>query len=128
MTLTKEQFMAFRKEIETVLKPLAAKYGCIVEAGGIRYDDILTTVSVNFKTETIDKTADQLNFEQYCGRYGFTAEDFGLTFSYEGKNYTLTHFRTSARKYPCMCIASDGKTYGFAPDAVKLLTKMKKGE
>ena len=46
MKLTKTEFEIFRSEIETALASVAAKYGCIVEAGNIKYDAINTTVSV----------------------------------------------------------------------------------
>ena len=124
MTLTKEQFNALRREMEEALAPIAAKYGCEVDAGNIKYDAILTTVQVNFRTKEEGKSANQVNFEQYCQRYGFDPDDYGMTFLYEGKTYTLTCFRTTARKYPCMCVADDGKTYGFAPDAVKMIARM----
>jgi hypothetical protein len=118
MKLTKTEFEIFRSEIETALASVAAKYGCIVEAGNIKYDDINTTVSVSFKSETPDKSADQLNFEMYCGRYGFTPEDYGFTFSFKGKGYTFISFRPTARKYTCICECTDGKEYGFEAEVI----------
>ena len=125
MKLTKTEFNTLRSEIETALASVAAKYGCIVEAGNIKYDAINTTVSVSFKSETPDKSADQLNFETYCGSYGFDREDFGFTFTYQGKQYRFVSFKTSARKYPCVCDCSDGKTVCFTAEAIHTL--MKKG-
>lgn len=125
MKLTKNEFNTLRHEIETALASVAAKYGCIVEAGNITYDSILTTVSVQFKSQTADKSADQLNFETYCGSYGFDKEDFGFTFTYQGKQYRFVSFKTSARKYPCVCDCSDGKTVCFTAEAIHML--MKKG-
>ena len=58
MKMTKEQFANFRTEIESALSDIATKYGCIVEAGNIKYDDICTTVSVAFKTETAEVKAE----------------------------------------------------------------------
>ena len=121
MKLTKNEFNTLRSEIETALASVAAKYGCIVEAGNIKYDDILTTVSVQFKSETEDKSADQLNFEMYCGRYGFAPEHYGFTFTYQGKQYRLTSFRTTARKYPCVCECNDGKTVCFTVEAISVM-------
>ena len=118
MKLTKTEFEIFRSEIETALASVAAKYGCIVEAGNIKYDAINTTVSVSFKSETADKSADQLNFEMYCGRYGFAPTDYGFTFSFKGKGYTLTSFRPTARKYTCICECIDGKEYGFEVETI----------
>ena len=124
MKLTKSEFNTLRSEIETALASVAAKYGCIVEAGNIKYDAINTTVSVSFKSQTADKSADQLNFETYCGAYGFSKEHFGYTFTYEGKQYRFVSFRTSARKYPCVCECGD-KTVCFTAEAIHTL--MKKG-
>jgi hypothetical protein len=128
MKLTKTEFEHFRAEIETALASVAAKYGCIVEAGNIKYDDILTTVSVQFKSETADKSADQLNFEMYCGRYGFAPEHYGFTFTYQGKQYRLTSFRTTARKYPCVCECSDGKTVCFTVEAITVMMESEWGK
>jgi hypothetical protein len=119
MKLTKNEFNTLRSEIETALASVAAKYGCIVEAGNIKYDAINTTVSVSFKSETPDKSADQLNFETYCGSYGFDKEDFGFTFTYQSKQYRFVSFKTSARKYPCVCECSDGKTVCFTVEAIR---------
>ena len=119
MKLTKTEFEQFRREVETALASVAAKYGCIVEAGNIKYDDINTTVSVSFKSQTADKSANQLNFETYCSAYGFETSDFGFTFTYQGKQYHFVSFKTSARKYPCVCECSDGKTVCFTTEAIR---------
>ena len=119
MKLTKTEFNILRAEIEAALASVAVKCGCIVEAGNIKYDAINTTVSVSFKSERPDKSADQLNFEMYCGKYGFAPTDYGFTFSFKGKGYTFTSFRTTARKYPCICECTDGKEYGFEVDAIR---------
>ena len=128
MKLTKTEFEQFRREIETALATVAAKYGCVVEAGNIKYDNILTTVSVSFKSETADKSADQLNFEMYCGRYGFAPEHYGFTFTYQGKQYRFTSFRTSARKYPCVCECTDGKTVCFTVEAISVMMEKEWGK
>ena len=121
MKLTKNEFNTLRSEIETALASVAAKYGCVVEAGNIKYDDILTTVSVQFKSQTVDKSADQLNFETYCGKYGFDKSDFGFSFDHQGKHYRFVSFRTSARKYPCVCECSDGNTVCFTVEAINVM-------
>ena len=125
MKLTKEQFANFRSEIETALASVAAKYGCIVEAGNIKYDDILTTVSVQFKSQTADKSADQLNFEMYCGKYGFAPTDYGFEFDHNKKHYVFTSFRPTARKYSCVCECEDGHTVCFTGDAIKFMMTRK---
>ena len=125
MKLTKTEFEQFRREVETALASVAAKYGCIVEAGNIKYDDINTTVSVSFKSQTADKSADQLNFEMYCGRYGFAPTDYGFEFDYNKKHYVFTSFRPTARKYTCVCECSDGNTTCFTEDAIRFMMEQK---
>lgn len=118
MIMTKEQFAQFRQEIETALAPIAAKYGTKVVAGGIKYDDITTDVNISFRTETADKSAEQLGFEKHAPAYGFKPEDFGFTFSHGGKTYKFVGFKTTARKYPCICDCSDGKQYAYEAGAM----------
>lgn len=121
MKLTKTEFNTLRTEIETALVSVAAKYGCVVEAGNIKYDDILTTVSVQFKSQTVDKSANQLNFEQYALKYGFLPEDYGFEFEHNKKHYVFTSFRPTARKYSCVCQCEDGHTVCFTEDAIKFM-------
>jgi hypothetical protein len=125
MKMTKEQFANFRAEIEFALSEIAIKYGCIVEAGNIKYDDICTTVSVSFKTETAEKSADQYNFEMYCRKYGFGPTDYGFAFSHNGKFFKFVSFKTTARKYSCICDCSDGKQYAFTPEAIRVMMSAK---
>ena len=119
MIMTKEQFTALREEMRIALAPIAAKYGCEVSIGNIKYDDITTNVAVSLRSKAKDKSADQMVFEKYAVQYGFAPTDFGFCFGYEGKNYTFTSFKPTARKYTCLCACSDGKTYGFEAAAIK---------
>ena len=123
MKLTKNEFNTLRSEIETALASVAAKYGCIVEAGNIKYDDILTAVAVQFKSQTTGRSADQLNFEMYCGKYGFSPSDYGFEFDYQDKHYRFVSFKTSARKYPCVCECSDGKTVCFTVESIDVMMR-----
>ena len=125
MKLTKSEFEVFRTEIETALASVATKYGCIVEAGNIKYDDILTTVAVQFKSQTTDRSADQLNFEMYCGKYGFSPSDYGFEFEYNKKRYVFASFRPTARKYTCVCHCEDGHTVCFTEDAIRFMMTQK---
>ena len=119
MIMTKEQFNQFRKEIEAALAPIADKYGTKVVAAGIKYDDITTDVTVSFRTETAEKSAEQLAFEKHAPAYGFKPEDFGFEFEIRDKKYTFVSFKTTARKYPCICSCSDGKQYAFTAEDIR---------
>ena len=113
MIMNKNEFAILRQEIEAALAPIAAKYGTKAITTSIKYDDIITDVVVSFRTETAEKSAEQFNFDKHATMYGFKPEDFGFTFSNGGKTYKFVSFKTSARKYPCICDCSDGKQYAY---------------
>ena len=120
MIMTKEQFNQLRYEMEIALAAIAEKYNCDVSIGNIKYDDINTNISVSLRSKGADgKSADQLNFEKYCGQFGFKPEDFGFTFTdKDGKVYTFIGFNPKARKNYCMLRCGD-KTFVTSPDGVK---------
>ena len=113
MIMNKNEFATLRQEIEAALAPIAAKYGTKAITTSIKYDDITTDVVVSFRTESAEKSAEQFNFEKYATMYGFKPEDFGFTFVHSGKTYKFVSFKTTARKYPCICDCSDGKQYAY---------------
>lgn len=119
MIMTKEQFNQLRYEMETALSAIAEKYNCDVSIGNIKYDDINTDISVSFRSKGADgKSADQLNFEKYCGQFGFKPEDFGFTFTDKNKTYTFIGFNPRARKNYCL-LRCEGTTYTTSPDGVR---------
>ena len=118
MIMNKNEFATLRQEIEAALAPIAAKYGTKTVATNIKYDDITTDVVVSFRTETAEKSAEQFNFEKYATMYGFKPEDFGFTFTHDSKTYKFVSFKTTARKYPCICNCSDGKQYAYEAAAM----------
>ena len=118
MIMTKEQFAALRKEMETALSEIANKYNCEVSVGKIKYDDISTEITVSLNSKGEDgKSADQLNFEKHCGQYGFAKEDYGFTFTEMGKTYTFVGFNSRARKNFCLLRSGD-KTFTCAPELI----------
>ena len=119
MIMTKEQFAALRAEMQSALATIAAKYNCDVSIGNIKYDDITTNVAVTFNSKGVDgKSADQLNFEKYCTKYGFIAEDYGFTFTENGKTFVFVGFNPKARKNYCL-LRSEGKTFVTSPEGIK---------
>lgn len=125
MIMTKEQFNELRYEMETALSAIAEKYNCDVSIGNIKYDDINTDIVVSLRSKGADgKSADQLNFEKYCGQFGFKPEDYGFTFTDNGKTFEFVGFNPKARKNYCILRCGD-KTFVTAPDGVKIHMAMK---
>ena len=125
MIMNKNEFATLRQEIEAALAPIAAKYGTKVITTNIKYDDITTDVVVSFRTETAEKSAEQFNFEKHAAYYGFKPEDFGFAFSHNGKFFKFVSFKTTARKYPCICNCSDGKQYAFTVETIRVMMAAK---
>ena len=120
MIMTKEEFITLRSEMETALAAIASKYNCEVHVGNIKYDDITTDITVSLKSKGTDgKSADQLNFEKYCGQFGFKPEDYGFTFTDNGKTFEFVGFNPKARKNYCLLRCGD-KTFVTSPDGVKV--------
>ena len=128
MIMTKEQFATLRQEIEAALAPVAAKYGTKAIATNIKYDDITTDVVVSFRTETTEKSAEQFNFEKHAAMYGFKPEDFGFTFTHNGKTFKFVSFKTTARKYPCICDCSDGRQYAYEAAAISEIMRRERAK
>lgn len=128
MIMNKNQFSILRQEIEAALAPIAAKYGTKAIATNIKYDDITTDVVVSFRTETAEKSAEQFNFEKHAAMYGFGQTGFGFEFENQGKRYTFVSFKTTARKYPCICNCSDGKQYAFTVETIRVMMAAKAKE
>lgn len=120
MIMTKEQFAALRSEMEAALSTIAEKYNCDVSIGNIKYDDINTDISVSLRSKGEDgKSADQMNFEKYCHQFGFKSEDYGFTFTDNGKTFEFVGFNPKARKNYCILRCGD-KTFVTSPDGVKV--------
>ena len=127
MIMTKEQFSQLRYEMETALAAIATKYNCDVSVGNIKYDDINTDIVVSLRSKGADgKPADQLNFEKYCGQFGFKPEDYGFTFTDGKKTFTFVGFNPKARKNYCL-LRCDDQTYVSSPDGIKVRIAMSKG-
>ena len=120
MIMTKEQVNELRYEMETALAAIAEKYNCDVSVGNIKYDDINTDIVVSLRSKGENgKSADQLNFEKYCGQFGFKSEDYGFTFTDNGKTFEFVGFNPKARKNYCILRCGD-KTFVTSPDGVKV--------
>lgn len=125
MQMTKSQWDKFRKDIEGALKQMAEKYGCEVQAGGIKYDSVSADVTVKFTQVQEGQTAEQVQFEQHCDTYGFTPAQYGRIGIINGiGTCKLVGFAPTARKYPCIVEAGDGKrfktTIGAAMEAFRI--------
>lgn len=102
MQFTDEQFKQFRADLKAAVKELEKKYEVLIEPKKIKYDensfDLNITVTKN--EEGID--VEKLEFEKYCGLYGFEKQDYLKTFTISGREYELYGFNPRAKSQPCL--------------------------
>ena len=116
MNLTQVNFERLRSEMETALAEVAAKYGCEVVAGKIKYDNTVINVDLAFKAKGENgESAEEVEFKKLCGEYGFVPEDYRKAVVIKDKMYRLVGFNTRARKNFCIIKDANGQTYTCAP-------------
>ena len=131
MFKSKQEFKAFRVEVEEALKPLAEKYGAGVVAGNINYGPYDLGIKVEFKKlSTATNNVEQAEFETYCKMYGFKPEDYGKIYKgAKGKEYKLVGFNLAAPKYPFRIVdMSTGKVSRCTREFLEQYSRLKKAE
>ena len=61
----------------------------------------------------------QKEWDLHCWRFGLTPEQFGTTFMFRRKEYTITGIRPNAPRYLIRARNADGKTYRFPREVIK---------
>ena len=120
--LTKEEFKAFRIELEQVTEGLAKKFNVNIKAGKIKYstDNFNLDLQVT-KKEVNGLSFEQAEFEKCCFLYGFKPEDYNKQFESKGHMYTLVGFKSSARTMPVLATREDGRRFKFGTEVKRLL-------
>jgi hypothetical protein len=100
-TIDKAAIVAMRTVIEAALQGVAKEYGLDITVGHGTYGE--STGSL--KVEMVVPTADGIpaDFRKYCSVYGLKPEQFGMVFTYEGKQYKLTGISVG-RVYPILTL------------------------
>jgi hypothetical protein len=81
MNFTKQEFDAFRKDVEKALAEVAKWYFLDIKVGGISYTSNDFTAKMTC-TKT-DVNAEKDNYELYCKMYGFSKDDYRKPFIFE---------------------------------------------
>ena len=121
--ISPEVLKQIREEVNALLKPLEEKFSVKMELGRATYSHNNFT----FKLEgsrigddgsVVTKEAEA--FKMLAKMYGLEAEDLGKTFKTQGKEFTITGLSTKSNKFPIQAKGSDGKSYKFPAESVKL--------
>lgn len=114
MEINKQNLVQFRKDFDSAIKALEEKYELDISLGNIGYREN----SFSAKLTAYKKGLDKAEWNWYCDQYGFKPEDFGKTFFYSHKRYTIIGIMRGS-KYPILAKREDGKEFNFTPEAIK---------
>ena len=118
-----------RDEISHCLEPIGEKYGIELKAGRCGYSSGNFTLKLEGSLVSEDGvvlTKEAEDFKKYAHWHGLVPEDLGKTFVHTHVVYTITGLKTRASKYPITAQASNGGSYKFAAESVKMLLKQEK--
>jgi hypothetical protein len=117
---------ALHAEVEAALKPIAEKYGLLLERKGRTFYRDSLPAGFQFVVATEGADGEVLDskakdFQRLAGSFGLKAEDLGKEFiSGHGERYRITGLNPRAKRYPILGErVSDGKTYKFGAITVK---------
>lgn len=124
--MSKPQYRAFIAEIESTLAALGKKHGVELKIhGNSKYNFAGTTLDMKLQANVVDasgtvQTQERSDFTAYAEMFQLKPEWLGKVFTAGGKQHTITGLRTKARAKPVITEASDGKSYVWATEAIKL--------
>lgn len=110
---------------KAALKPFADSLGLEIAVAGGAFDAGMYRPRVTY---TVKQTADGLGaneaaFKKNAQYLGLSPSDFGRSFSFAGKTFTISGLNLNARRKPIIATGPGGKEYVFsAIDVHRLLT------
>lgn len=118
MAIDKRTAEQIGREVAEALQAVAERHGLTVAVRGGTYDTTgLYRPKVEFKTAD----ADREEFARYASMFGLEADDFGKTFTSNGREFRVSGVAPRSPKRPILAVeVATGKTYKFADAAVKM--------
>ena len=121
--ISPEILKQIREEVNVLLKPLEEKFGVKMELGRATYSH--NNFTFKLEGSRLDESGSAVTkeaeaFKMLAKMHGLEADDLGKTFKAQGKEFTITGLSTKSSKFPIIAKGSDGKSYKFPIDAVKL--------
>ena len=126
MKLDREGCQTLRVELQTAVDEIVTRLDLErIKIGTMTY--IPSTGEARMKVTAFAKLTDntgkevsreKADWESYAHLYGFKKSDYGRSFMYNGKPFTLKGFRLSASKFPIVAKDLKGKTVHFKDTAV----------
>lgn len=114
----KTDFPAFGADFQKAIEELEKKYELSIKLGNISYDN--TGFNAKIAVVKTDSKEDykKLDFEKYCGYFGFEPEHYRQTFVANGHTLALVGFNPKAPKNSCLIEDEGGKLYRSSSEQV----------
>lgn len=110
----------FRNDFAEAVKDLEAKYGIVISVGRISYTYDSFQCRIEGKLGDSKDDVMRKDFEKHCQEVGLYPDDYGQTFTKNGKQYALIGVDMKKRKYPVVIKeVSTGRTMRCTPAFVK---------
>jgi hypothetical protein len=120
--MEKQAVKDLREKIQKVLNDAKIE-GFVLKVGNATYGETsamfkLEASKIGDNDEVQDRSAE--NFKRMALLYGLNPEDLGKTFTTAQQTYTIVGLNPKSRKFPVIAKRSDGKTFKFPIDVIRL--------
>lgn len=108
-------------EIETALRPLAAKHGLQIKARGGRFDATTYTAKIECSElqDGVAQTPERRDFASMAAMFGLKPEHLDATFDRGGETFKIVGLSAGRRRYPVATErVRDGKAFKFPANTV----------
>lgn len=102
------------------IQAFAEEHGLTARYAGGKYDPTAGKVTLKIEVALTSIDGAKVEWDRYCSLYQLTPDDYGRTFTYRNVTYTLKGFRPRAPKRPISASDSDGRTFSFPDELVRL--------
>lgn len=115
MSILNAEFSNFRSDFAIAIKHLEKKYELKMDLGNISYSESqftvkLTVDSTSKKALGGAKSVNEKNWNKNAPYYGFSKDDFGKTFTKNGRTFTITGWNSRSNKYKIILTSDRGTT------------------
>ena len=124
MAFTRTELNSFRTDFASAVAKLEKQYKVEIGIGNISYTDQSFTSKLKV-TKTVTSTGKRISgaeveFGNFCKRFGLEPKDFKKKFSYNGSQFELTGFKPRSPKFPIIATKiSDGGSYKLPRRAIQ---------
>ena len=89
-----------RTDLEAALDNLSKKHQISLTVGNISFNDMSFSTKIKAAITDGDNSIDKIEWATHAWRFGLEEDDFGKTFTHNGKLYITVGIKPRSSKYP----------------------------